>query len=222
MKELHGTEWYGEYATLTDEHNDYVQIEYKCNGTGRLYDYTLFPGIDLIFMDFNCSDTFHEPIPNKNIIEIRHYQKGRVEFELRNNKVFHMKEGEFCINALANIPAAYSFPFGYSVGLSCVIDKDSVDVETQQIFSYYNIDVLNPGRELELEKSGFYVGHHSGCYISLKNCMLQKVLKSEIISVSNYWNYFTISNSCGLKISMRQRIMPKNKLKSSNASANSS
>lgn len=62
MKELHGTEWYGEYATLTDEHNDYVQIEYKCNGTGRLYDYTLFPGIDLIFMDFNCSDTFHEPI----------------------------------------------------------------------------------------------------------------------------------------------------------------
>lgn len=152
MKELHGTEWYGEYATLTDEHNDYVQIEYKCNGTGRLYDYTLFPGIDLIFMDFNCSDTFHEPIPNKNIIEIRHYQKGRVEFELRNNKVFHMKEGEFCINALANIPAAYSFPFGYSVGLSCVIDKDSVDVETQQIFSYYNIDVLNLGRELELEK----------------------------------------------------------------------
>ena len=38
-----------------------------------------------------------------------------------------------------------------------MIDKDSVDVETQQIFSYYNIDVLNLGRELELEKSGFYV-----------------------------------------------------------------
>ena len=93
MKELRGTEWYGEYATLTDEHNDYIQIEYKCNGTGCLYDYALFPGIDLIFMDFNCPDTFHEPIPNKNIIEIRHYQKGRVEFELRNNKVFHMKEG---------------------------------------------------------------------------------------------------------------------------------
>ena len=97
-------------------------------------------------MDFNCTDTFREPIPNKNIIEIRHYQKGRVEFELRNNKVFHMKEGELCINALANIPAAYSFPFGYGVGLSCVIDKDSVDAETQQIFSYYNIDVLRQHR----------------------------------------------------------------------------
>ena len=50
MKELRGTEWYGEYATLTDEHNDYIQIEYKCNGTGRLYDYALFPGIDLILI----------------------------------------------------------------------------------------------------------------------------------------------------------------------------
>ena len=222
MSELHKPEWYGECAIISDKYNDYVQIKYKCNGTGTLYDYSLFPGINLIFMDFNCSDTFHEPIPNKNIIEIRHYQKGRVEFELRNNKVFHMKEGEFCINALANIPAAYSFPFGYSVGLSCVIDKDSVDVETQQIFSYYNIDVLNLGRELELEKKWFYVGHHSDYYISSMNCTLQKVLKGEIISVSNYWNSFIISNSCGLKISMRQHIMPKNKLKSSNASANSS
>lgn len=213
MTQHHGLEWYGEGATFAEVCNDYTKVEYKCNGIGVLYDYALFLGIDLIFMDFNCTDTFREPIPNKNIIEIRHYQKGRVEFELRNNKVFHMKEGELCINALANIPAAYSFPFGYSVGLSCVIDKDSVDAETQQIFSYYNIDVLNLGRELELEKKWF---------LSSMNCTRQKVLKGEITSGSNYWNYFTISNSCGLKISMRQRIMPKNKLKSSNASANSS
>ncbi len=146
MIQHHGLEWYGEGATFAEVCNDYTKVEYKCNGIGVLYDYALFLGIDLIFMDFNCTDTFREPIPNKNIIEIRHYQKGRVEFELRNNKVFHMKEGELCINALANIPAAYSFPFGYSVGLSCVIDKDSVDAETQQIFSYYNIDVLRQHR----------------------------------------------------------------------------
>lgn len=155
MDNQYHNEWYGPEATTFKNYKDYNLINYQCEGTGTCMDYSLFPGIDLIFMDFNCSDTFHEPIPNKNIIEIRHYQKGRVEFELRNNKVFHMKEGEFCINALANIPAAYSFPFGYSVGLSCVIDKDSVDVKTQQIFSYYNIDVLNLGRELELEKKWF-------------------------------------------------------------------
>lgn len=54
MSELHKPEWYGEYAVIKNKYNDYVQVEYKCNGTGSLYDYDLFPGIDLIFMDFNC------------------------------------------------------------------------------------------------------------------------------------------------------------------------
>lgn len=155
MIRIHGLDWYGDCATLTECHDDYTKIEYRCNGSGTLLDYSLFPGIDLIFMDFNCTDTFREPIPNRNIVEIRHYRQGRVEFELRTNKVFHMKEGEFCINALANIPAAYSFPFGYSIGLSCVIDKDAVDAETEQIFAYHNIDVLNLGNELEIEKRWF-------------------------------------------------------------------
>lgn len=216
MKELRGAEWYGECARLIDEKEAYIQIKYKCNGIGNLYDYALFPGIHLIFMEFDCSDIFHEPIPHKNIIEIRHYQEGRVEFELRNNKVFHMKEGEFCINALANIPAAYSFPFGHSVGLSCVIDKDSVDIETKKIFSYYNIDVLNLGRELELEKKWFL------CRTPQRlNCMQLKVLKKKSISASNYWNSFITLNDCVLKINMKQPITPKNKLKLLNVSVNS-
>ena len=52
MSELHKPEWYGEYAVIKNKYNDYVQVEYKCNGTGSLYDYALFPGIDLIFMVF--------------------------------------------------------------------------------------------------------------------------------------------------------------------------
>ncbi len=112
MKELHGNEWYGEYATLTDEHNDYVQIRiiYVMEQVS-LYLCTLFSLVlDLIFMDFNCSDTFHEPIPHKNIIEIRHYQKGRVEFELRNNKVFHMKEENFASMPLLIFLRPVPFP----------------------------------------------------------------------------------------------------------------
>ena len=44
-----------------------------------------------------------------------------------------MKEGEFCINALANIPAAYSFPFGYSVGLSCDISVNIVKISIPDV-----------------------------------------------------------------------------------------
>ena len=34
MSELHKPEWYGEYAVIKNKYNDYVQVEYKCNGTG--------------------------------------------------------------------------------------------------------------------------------------------------------------------------------------------
>ena len=34
MSELHKPEWYGECAIISDKYNDYVQIKYKCNGTG--------------------------------------------------------------------------------------------------------------------------------------------------------------------------------------------
>lgn len=110
-----------------------------------------------------------------------------------------MKEGEFCINALANIPAAYSFPFGYSVGLSCVIDKESVDAETQQIFSYYNIDILNLGRELELEKKWFLCRTPQRLLHIFDELYAAKVLKGEIISVSNYWNSFTYQTNCWIE-----------------------
>ena len=36
MSELHKPEWYGEYAVIKNKYNDYVQVEYKCNGTGSL------------------------------------------------------------------------------------------------------------------------------------------------------------------------------------------
>ncbi|MDO4280975.1 MAG: AraC family transcriptional regulator [Peptococcaceae bacterium] len=148
-------DWYGERATVVAGNADFTTIEYDCDGDGQLLDYALFPGIDLIFTSFHCTDTFREPIPNRDVIEIRHCRTGRIEFEMRTDKVFHMKEGELCINALVNIPAAYSFPFDYSEGLSIVIDRAAVDEETRSIFSFHNIDVGGIGSELDIDKRWF-------------------------------------------------------------------
>ena len=103
--------WYGENVASVKKRQEYNLINYQCNGTGILMAYALFPGIDLVFMDFNCSDIFDEPTLNQDIIDIRHYRCGRVEFEFENHKVFHMSEDEFCINVLASMPAKLSFPF---------------------------------------------------------------------------------------------------------------
>ena len=151
MDNQHRNEWYGPEATTFKKYKDYNLINYQCEGTGICMDYSLFSGIDLIFMDFNCSHTFREPMVNRDILDIRHYRQGRGEFEFQNQKVFHMRENEFCINTLANMPASYSFPFEKCSGVSLVIDRDSIDSSTIHQFSLYGIDIRNLGEHLELD-----------------------------------------------------------------------
>lgn len=118
-------DWYDKNAKLISRKPGCSVISYQCNGTGILYDYSIFPGIDLIFMDFNCSDIFDEPNEMRNVLEIRHYQEGRVEFEFEGDKVFHLQQDEFCVNGMLNMPARYSFPFDYCSGLSLVLDQSN-------------------------------------------------------------------------------------------------
>lgn len=134
-------DWYDKNAKLISRKPGCSVISYQCNGTGILYDYSIFPGIDLIFMDFNCSDIFDEPNEMRNMLEIRHYQEGRVEFEFMGDKVFHLQQDEFCVNGMLNMPARYSFPFDYCSGLSLVLDKNSMTEVTRSQLALFQIDI---------------------------------------------------------------------------------
>ena len=134
-------DWYDKNAKLISRKPGCSVISYQCNGTGILYDYSIFPGIDLIFMDFNCSDIFDEPNEMLNVLEIRHYQEGRVEFEFEGDKVFHLQQDEFCVNGMLNMPARYSFPFDYCSGLSLVLDKNSMTEVTRSQLALFQIDI---------------------------------------------------------------------------------
>ena len=134
-------DWYDKNAKSISRKPGCSVISYQCNGTGILYDYSIFPGIDLIFMDFNCSDIFDEPNEMRNVLEIRHYQEGRVEFEFEGDKVFHLQQDEFCVNGMLNMPARYSFPFDYCSGLSLVLDKNSMTEVTRSQLALFQIDI---------------------------------------------------------------------------------
>ena len=134
-------DWYDKNAKLISRKPGCSVISYQCNGTGILYDYSIFPGIDLIFMDFNCSDIFDEPNEMRNVLEIRHYQEGRVDFEFEGDKVFHLQQDEFCVNGMLNMPARYSFPFDYCSGLSLVLDKNSMTEVTRSQLALFQIDI---------------------------------------------------------------------------------
>lgn len=147
--------WYGNNFKLVEQHPGYSIISYQCNGTGILHDYALFPGIDLVFMDFNCSDVFEEPCGVHNILELRHYHEGRIEFEFNDQKVFHLQQDEFCINAMVNMPARYAFPFEYCHGLSLIIDRDVITRETSHLFLQFKVDLSSLTLDLDAERQWY-------------------------------------------------------------------
>ena len=68
MEMQHHREWYGKNTTRLIPHKYYNLIYYQCDGTGTCIDYPLFPGINLIFMDFNCTDIFKETLPKRDLL----------------------------------------------------------------------------------------------------------------------------------------------------------
>ena len=159
-------DWYDKNAKLISRKPGCSVISYQCNGTGILYDYSIFPGIDLIFMDFNCSDIFDEPNEMRNVLEIRHYQEGRVEFEFEGDKVFHLQQDEFCVNGMLNMPARYSFPFDYCSGLSLVLDKNSMTEVTRSQLALFQIDISVLEEDLDTAHQWYICKTHpSMCHV---------------------------------------------------------
>lgn len=147
--------WYGKNTKLLEQYPGYSVISYQCSGTGILYDYALFPGIDLIFMDFNCTDVFEEPSEAQNMLELRHYCKGRVEFEFNDQRVFHLQQDEFCINAMVNMPIRYSFPFEHCQGMSLVIDQTAITKDVAHLLPQFKVDLSALNIDLDLERQWY-------------------------------------------------------------------
>lgn len=147
--------WYGENSKLLEHHPGYCVISYQCSGTGILHDYALFSGIDLVFMDFHCADVCEEPSVTQNMLELRHYREGRVEFEFDDKRVFHLQQDEFCINATVHMPARYSFPFKYCHGLSLIIDRDAVTRNTSDLLAQFGVDLSVLNLNLDLDQQWY-------------------------------------------------------------------
>ncbi|NEZ47260.1 helix-turn-helix transcriptional regulator [Clostridium niameyense] len=150
-------EWIQKNNIKIEKHKDYSIIKYICDddGYGRVISYNLFTGINIIFMDFHTLQSFNETILNNEIIEIRHSNKGRVEFEFGDRGVFYLKEDEFCINKAKNLPVKYSFPFAYNSGVSLVIDRSIINEKTQQVLSLFGINIKQLCSNLDLNLQNF-------------------------------------------------------------------
>lgn len=153
LDNLYKQEWYGEKARIIAQNQNYTVSKYGCNGKGIITTYQVFDGIQVVFIDFETSDTFIPETPHNDIIEISWCRKGRVECEFANRTHSHLQEGDFWVEGANYIPVSYSFPFSNFEAVSLVIDKRALTEKSKRMIAAFSIDIYKTGNNLGLDKS---------------------------------------------------------------------
>ncbi len=105
------------------------------NGRGTMTCYEIFPGIELIYNDFNMGDCFNNRYPQNQIMEINHCSQGRFETEFQDGSFVYLKEGDFSVNMLGRSTKNSCFPLERYHGISVL-----VDLKVAKTFSNYLIE----------------------------------------------------------------------------------
>ncbi len=118
-----------------------IPHERPSDGAATLRSWTILPGVSLVSMEFDTTESFAEEPCKSNLIDIRYCLDGASEMQMLNRSVFRLREGELCVHTLTNKAASYSFPQGRFLGIELLIDPDSLTEETKSCFSLFDIDL---------------------------------------------------------------------------------
>ncbi len=103
-------DWYSDKAKIIKQDENFMIIDYGCQGKGIVTSYTLFDGIQLSFLDFDTDISMPSQKFNPNIISITHCRSGRYECEYANHTVSYLPEGYFSVTGTQHLPVSFSFP----------------------------------------------------------------------------------------------------------------
>ena len=87
MSSTFNKDWYSDKAKIIKQDENFMIIDYGCQGKGIVTSYTLFDGIQLSFLDFDTDISMPSQKFNPNIISITHCRSGRYECEYANHTV---------------------------------------------------------------------------------------------------------------------------------------
>lgn len=107
------------------------------NGEGIMTSYKVFPGIELLYNDFNMGSCFHNKRPCYDIMEINHCRQGRFECDFDNGSYVYLEEGDLAVNMLSNRTKNSCFPLEHYHGVSVIINL----VEAAHSISYVLKDI---------------------------------------------------------------------------------
>ena len=110
-------------AVIPKDNDGYCTV-YKmdcADGLGLMTVYQVFPGIQLIYNDFEAASCEWNEGLDKNILEINHCREGREGSRLLSGSCLYLGEGDLSIHTMDNCAPEMTFPLKHYRGISVVI-----------------------------------------------------------------------------------------------------
>ena len=118
-----------------------VFIMNDATGKGVMTSYDVFPGIKLMYNDFQMLNCFSYFRPNIQMFAIDHCREGRIEWEFQNGSYVYINEGDLQISTKSNHGHAFGFPLHYYQGITIGIYLDEAMEALASTFEEFSIDL---------------------------------------------------------------------------------
>lgn len=131
-------------AVIPKDNDGYCTV-YKMDctdGLGLMTIYEVYPGIQVIYNDFEAASCEWDAQPGKNILEINHCREGREGSRLLSGSCLYLGEGDMSIHAMDNCSPEMTFPLNHYRGISVVINLNTVAENPPEILCESGIDIL--------------------------------------------------------------------------------
>lgn len=107
----------------------YVDFQLQ-DGTADMWLYDIFPGVQLMVVDFASESCFRNG-ERQNVIGINHCRKGRFECAFDSRNCLYMGEGDIALNSQMHPPISSSFPLKYFYGSTIILFPEVMEEVTE-------------------------------------------------------------------------------------------
>ena len=112
------------------------------DGLGLMTVYQVYPGIQVIYNDFEAAGCEWEENLDRDILEINHCREGREGSRLLSGSCLYLGEGDLSIHTMDNCAPEMSFPLRHYRGISVLINLKMAAEAPPEILSESGIDIL--------------------------------------------------------------------------------
>ena len=113
------------------------------DGLGLMTVYQVYPGIQLIYNDFEAAVCEWDSVIDSNVLEINHCREGREGSRLLSGTCLYLGEGDLSIHTMDNCAPEMSFPLRHYRGITVALNITLVSEHPPEILAEAGIDILS-------------------------------------------------------------------------------